>query len=103
MTKTRRARDPLKGKGTRKERKSFTLSPESISLLKELQDTRGDLQRRSASAVLDELLRSLRKERRRQSVERTVTRYYGSLSDEEHAEDSQWGEFAWTQFPDQDA
>ena len=103
MRRARRAHKAVEGQGTRKERKSFTLSQESIALLNELCAARQDSQRRSASAVLDDLLRSLRKERRRQGVERSVARYYSGLSDEEQVEDFEWGEFALAQFPDEEA
>jgi hypothetical protein len=51
------------------------------------------------SAVLDELLRSLRKEKRRREVERTVARYYSSLCDEEQAEDLSGVSSRWHSSP----
>lgn len=90
-------------RGTRKERKTFTLSRDSIALLDELCAARKGSSRESASAVLDELLRTVRYERRRQEVERAVEQYYSNSSMQDQAEDIVWGEFALAQFPDEKA
>lgn len=90
-------------RGTRKERRTFTLSRESIALLDELTLADEGIPRRSASAVLDSLLRALRKERRREAVARAVAQYYSDLPEPEHAADIQWGEFALGEFPDKEA
>jgi hypothetical protein len=62
-----------------KEKKTFSLSRQSVMFLE-----------------------ALRKERRSRSMSASVTRYYDSLTSEEIAEDSAWGDFAATQFPSED-
>jgi predicted glycosyltransferase len=89
-----------KGGRERKERRSFTLSRESIALLTELSAARDSSGRRSASAVLDELLRSLNKERKRRAVEQAVTRFYDGVSEQAQREDKEWAEFSLAEFLD---
>ncbi len=103
MTRMRDARKTSQRPRGQKKKKSFTLSPESIALLDDLCAQRKGGSRKSASAVLDGLLRTLLKERQRQTVERAVTQYYDNLSREGHAEEVQWGEFALQEFPDKEA
>ncbi|HKM86213.1 MAG TPA: hypothetical protein VJW96_08390 [Terriglobales bacterium] len=74
-----------------KQRRTFTLSPESLAYLDD-QARRRKL--RSQSAFLDELLLEKTREQRRASLEANVTAYYDSLSDAEVEEDKAWGEFA---------
>ena len=79
---------------SRKQRRTFTLSPGSLAYLE--QETR----RRntdSQSAVLDELLTEKRRERQIAALETTVTSYYDSLTDAEVEEDRLWGVFAGSQ------
>ncbi len=44
-------------------------------------------------------MNSVRRKRKRASVERAVKGYYDSLSGEEATELSKWGEFALQEFP----
>jgi hypothetical protein len=81
---------------TKRAKKSYSLSVESIAFLETVQKER---RAGSVSAVLEEILQAARRERRRASVERAITSYYDSLSDEEVAESRLWGEFALQQFP----
>ncbi len=83
-----------------KERRSFTLSPESISLLRDLCAARQGSRRRSVSRVLDDLLRALDKQRRREAVEKAITSFYDGLPVQADAEEKEWGEFSLTQFLD---
>lgn len=83
---------------SRKERKSFTLSGEAVAALNELRASRAGARRRSTSAVLDELLRSVAAERRKKRIEQNIASYYDSVSDAEREEESRWGEFALAQF-----
>jgi len=76
-----------------KQRRTFTLSPESVALLDELSASS-----KSASSVLDELLLSLRREKERQEMEARIARYYDERSDEERREDSLWADFATREF-----
>jgi hypothetical protein len=82
-----------------KQRRTFTLSPESVALLKELSAERNSSGRESVSAVLDELLNSVREERRRRAIERSVEKYYSERSPEEEEEEIAWGKFALANFP----
>ena len=81
-----------------KERRTFTLSRESLALLNDLCQARRSLRRRSVSAVLDELLRALDQQRKRAAVERAITNYYDALPARDQSEDKLWGEFSLSQF-----
>jgi len=98
MTRVRRTSRIKNGERVRKERRSFTLSPESIALLTELTAAGDGASKRSASAVLDGVLRSLNSERRRKAVEQAIASYYSSLPEQARDEDKEWGEFSLTQF-----
>jgi hypothetical protein len=74
-----------------KQRRTFTLSPESLAYLEQQARER---KLNSQSAVLDELLREKTVELRRAALEANVTAYYDSLSDEEVEEQRAWGELA---------
>jgi len=100
MTRSRNTSRMKKSGRERKERRSFTLSRESIAFLTELSAARDSCGRRSASAVLDDLLRSLNKERKRRAVEQAVTRYYNGLSEQAQIEDKEWGDFSLAEFLD---
>jgi hypothetical protein len=86
---------------TRKERKSFTLSQESIALLNDLRAGHQGSGRRSVSAVLDDLLRALDKQRRRDAVDQTITKFYDGISEQAQAEEKSWGKFSLAQFMDE--
>jgi hypothetical protein len=74
-----------------KQRRTFTLSPESLAYLDEQARQR---KLGSQSAFLDELLLEKTAEQRRAALEANVTAYYDSLSDEEVEENRAWGELA---------
>ena len=82
--------------GTRKTRKSCTLSPESITFLEKASKAR---RAASVSSVLDELIQSVRRAQEREELGQAVTGYYSSLSASEAAEQASWGEFALGEFP----
>ena len=81
---------------TPKEKKSFTLSSESVRFLEEQRIKRNA---QSVSAALEEILLAVRKEEEREAIEAAVTKYYDSLTDEDVEEDRQWAEFAASVFP----
>ena len=81
----------------RKEKKTFSLSRESVSYLESL---RKQKKRHSTSSVLEDLIRQQQQASEMERISASVTRYYDSLTDEERAENRAWGEFAETQFPD---
>lgn len=78
----------------RKAKKSYTLSLETVAFLEGIRRRR---RAQSVSAVLEEILQELRREQERASLERAVSDYYSSLTDEEVAEQAEWGEFALRQ------
>jgi hypothetical protein len=82
-----------------KQRKTFTLSQESVALLEELsasdKDSRG---LESVSAVLDNLLLAIGKDKVRQENEDKIGKYYDERSDEERQEEIDWGKFATGEF-----
>jgi hypothetical protein len=82
-----------------KAKKSFTLSPETVAFLEQMQKKR---QAESVSAILEEILQDVRREQERASVDRAVADYYSSLSVDELEEQARWGEFALSQFPKED-
>jgi hypothetical protein len=83
-----------------KERKTFTLSRESVALLNDLCASRKGSPRRSVSAVLDDLLRALEKQRKREAVEQAIMQYYDGLPEQARSDERVWGEFSLTQFLD---
>ena len=83
----------------RKAKKSYTLSRETVEFLEAVRTKR---QAVSVSAILEEILQDVRRQRERASVERAVVDYYSSLSDGEAAEQARWGEFALSQVTSKD-
>ena len=86
-------------KPDRKTKKSYTLSPESVAFLETLQKKR---RATSVSSVLEEILAALRREQQREAVERSIKEYYGSISDKEAHEQTEWGAFALREFLSQE-
>lgn len=84
---------------SRKARKTFSLSKESVSYLESLRKARKG---GSISSVLEELIRQRRQSEEMKRISASVTRYYDSLTPDEEAEDRAWGDFAATQFPGED-
>jgi hypothetical protein len=83
-------------KAAPREKKSFTLSPESVAFL----DARRARQRApSTSAVLEEILRTARREQELDAQQKAVVAYYDSLSAKDADEHAKWGDFALEQFP----
>ena len=91
---------PGKERGSPKERRTFTLSRESIALLQDLRAMRRGSRRRSVSAVLDDLLRALDRQRKRDIVVQAITRFYDGLPEPAQSEEREWGEFSLAQFID---
>ena len=90
---------PTTGKQpTRKTKKSYTLSPESVAFLEKLRKRRSAP---SISSVLEEILQAVRHGQERANIEKSVSAYYSSLSNKEVLEQSQWGAFAWGEYPDE--
>ena len=83
-------------RAARKERKTFSLSRESVQYLESMRRQRKSA---SISSVLEDLIRKQQEAQQMQRVSASITCYYDSLSDERVAEDRAWGQFAETQFP----
>ncbi|MGD0298562.1 MAG: hypothetical protein ABSE86_15770 [Bryobacteraceae bacterium] len=81
--------------GTRKAKKSFTLSDESCAFLDAMRKRR----RTSASSILEEMLQAFRREQGKAALDKAVADYYSSLSQQESEEQTEWGEFALGEFP----
>lgn len=84
---------------SRKARKTFSLSRES---LKYLEDLRKERKKDSMSSVLEDVIRQMQEAKELERISAAATRYYDSLTPEEIAEDRAWGDFAATQFPTED-
>lgn len=97
MTRAKRQSRSKTDRPIHKERKSFTLSPESVALLNELRIAPNGKRKRSVSAVLDSLLQRLRAERKRQAIERAIADYYDDRPEELHSEEEAWGDFSLLQ------
>jgi predicted GTPase len=82
-----------------KEKKTFSLSRQSVKYLEALRKERRS---RSMSSVWEELIRQQQQTKEMERISASVTRYYDSLTSEEIAEDRAWGDFAATQFPTED-
>jgi hypothetical protein len=82
-----------------KEKKTFSLSRQSVKYLESL---RKENRSKSVSSVLEDLIRQQQQVKELERISASVTRYYDSLTAEEIAEDRGWGEFAATQFPSED-
>jgi len=94
----RKVRARSRERGRTKPRKTFTLSPESVALLEELSAQRNSRRgQESVSAVLDDLLIALRREKTQETEER-IGKYYDERSEELREEEIAWGEFAMAEF-----
>jgi hypothetical protein len=83
------------GKSMPKAKKSYTLSPESVEFLEAIRRKRHAA---STSAVLEEILKSVREDHERASLARAVADYYTTLTDKEVTEQAAWGELAELEF-----
>jgi hypothetical protein len=72
-------------------KRSFTLTPESVSFVRE---TRKQRRANSDSEALDLLLRESMLQAKRRKLDAATKAYYDSASDEELAEQSEWAEMA---------
>lgn len=82
-----------------KQRKTFTLSPESVAILEKLSAERSARGQESLSAVLDDLLLGLGEEQRRREIEHSTQKYYDEQSPQDEEEEIAWAKFAISQFP----
>ena len=80
----------------RKEKKTYSLSPESIRFV---ECVRKERHRESASSALEELIQEKKMEAERIRMDASISSYYDSLSDEDREQNRAWGAFAESQFP----
>ena len=85
-----------KSSTTHKEKKTFSLSRQSVMYLEALRKERRS---RSISSVLEEIIRQQQQAKEMKSISAAVTSYYDSRTDHQMEEDRAWGQFAETQFP----
>jgi hypothetical protein len=85
-----------KSSAAHKEKKTFSLSRQSVRFLEAL---RKEQRSRSISSVLEEMIRQQQQAKEMKSISASVTSYYDSLTDQLMEEDRAWGQFAETQFP----
>jgi len=78
----------------RRQKRTFSLSPESIKYINRLA-----IRHRSASAALDHLIQEKMKESEKEQISAGIRKYYDSINDTEREENRSWGEFAESQFP----
>lgn len=78
----------------RKQKRSYTLSPDSIAFLDRLRKKR---KVSSCSMVLDQLISEAGRRQRKAEIHKAMDDYYSSMTDEEIAEDRAWGQFALEQ------
>jgi hypothetical protein len=83
-------------KTTRKEKKTYSLSPESIRFI---EIVRKERHRESASSALEELIQERKREAERVRMDASISSYYDSLGDEDREQNRVWGAFAESQFP----
>lgn len=79
---------------TRKIKKSFSISPESEAFIRKSSKER---RIKSESETLDLLLRELIAVQQQHALNTAYQDYYDSLTDEESAENREWGTFAEAQ------
>ena len=84
---------------TRKAKKSFTLSSESVAFLEGL---RKKHRARSVSSVLEDLVTEARRQEKLKAYEAQVTEYYDSLTEEEREEERAWADFSMRQLTEKD-
>ena len=83
-----------------KEKRSYTLSPDSVRFLHDLRRKR---KAASVSAVLEDIVQNARRASRARALDTAVEEYYSSLGAREVADDAAWGAFALSQFPAQES
>lgn len=87
------------GRPAPKAKKSYTLSLETVAFLEMMRKKR---RAASVSSILEEIVQAARREQELASIERGVKEYYDSLSADEISEQSQWGDLALRNFPDEE-
>jgi hypothetical protein len=87
----------LRSRASRKLKRTFSLSAESLDCLERLRKEQG---LPSASAALDQLIKARKLEEENKRISASVTNYYDLIGEKELEENRKWGQFAETQFPE---
>jgi len=80
--------------------KAYSLSKVKVTasldaeLVKAIDESRKNIEVRSRSQLIEDILRSWHKEQRMRELERQVEEYYLSLSNEDREEERKWDEIA---------
>lgn len=82
---------------SRKTKRTFSLSRDSVKYLEALRKKKGA---RSVSSVLEDVILEQKRASELERISASTTNYYDSLSAEDKAENLAWGEFASRNFPD---
>jgi hypothetical protein len=85
-----------KSSAARKEKRTFSLSRQSVMFLEAVRKERRS---RSISSVLEDIIRQQQQMREMKSISASVSSYYDSLTEPQLREDRAWGRFAENQFP----
>ena len=80
----------------RKQRRTFTLSPEVIAII---EAEKRERQVESASSVVEDLLKEGHRQKELADVAASISSFYDSLTNEQAEEQRLWGEFAESQLP----
>ena len=83
-------------RSARKEKKTYSLSPESIRFI---EIVRKERHRDSASSALEELIQEKKMEAERLRIDASISSYYDSLGEEDREQNHAWGAFAESEFP----
>ena len=83
-------------RAARKEKKTYSLSRESIEFVERVKKER---RRESASSALEELIQEKKMEAERLRMDASISSYYDSLTDEDREQNRAWGAFAESQLP----
>ena len=89
----------LRAANRRKQRKTFSLSTDTVEFLQAFQKDRGEP---SLTAALEEILRDRRRQARMSALSHSVSAYYDSLTLQERSDERAWAEFAESQLTDPD-
>ncbi|HZU43026.1 MAG TPA: hypothetical protein VE994_10170 [Terriglobales bacterium] len=80
-----------------KEKKTFSLSRESVRYLEEIRQKT----HKTASQILEELIAEKKREAEEARISTAIKKYYDSLNDEEIDEERKWGEFSERQITEE--
>jgi hypothetical protein len=80
-----------------KEKKTFSLSRESVRYLEEIRQKT----HKTGSQILEELIAEKKREAEEARISVAITKYYDSLSEKEIDEERKWGKFSESQITEE--